>query len=38
MANVKPQTFNPDNVMMHEHKEGVKRFQRTYSFRCIAKF
>ena len=22
MANVKPQTFNPDNVMMHEHKEG----------------
>lgn len=22
MADVKPQTFNPDNVMMHEHKEG----------------
>lgn len=22
MANVKPQTFNPDNVLMHEHKEG----------------
>lgn len=22
MANVKPQNFNPDNVMMHEHKEG----------------
>ncbi|PAK64098.1 phage major capsid protein [Staphylococcus caprae] len=22
MANVTPQTFNPDNVMMHEHKEG----------------
>lgn len=22
MADVKPQTFNPDHVMMHEHKEG----------------
>lgn len=22
MADVKPQAFNPDNVMMHEHKEG----------------
>ncbi|WP_347090853.1 phage major capsid protein [Staphylococcus ureilyticus] len=22
MANVSPQTFNPDNVLMHEHKEG----------------
>ena len=22
MVKVNPQTFNPDNVMMHEHKEG----------------
>ena len=22
MANTKPQEFNPDNVLMHEHKEG----------------
>ena len=22
MADVKPQVFNPDHVMMHEHKEG----------------
>lgn len=39
MADVKPQVFNPDHVMMHEHKEGelLNEFNQPI-LRCIAKF